>query len=91
MYSYWVDITDDDIEKERKRLDIEGFSKERLDQELESYGITKESKGVKKSVVRNNILFDDYVDILKQGKIHTIISGNYSLIRLILYHRGSIE
>ncbi|CAG9814145.1 unnamed protein product [Phaedon cochleariae] len=37
MYIYKLDITDEDIEKERKRLERKGFSKERLDRELENF------------------------------------------------------
>ncbi|CAG9817776.1 unnamed protein product [Phaedon cochleariae] len=72
MYSYKLDITDEDIEKERKRLERKGFSKERLDRELENFGINKKSKGVKKCVVKNKLTSDDYVNCLTAWKGKTV-------------------
>ncbi|CAH1119508.1 unnamed protein product [Phaedon cochleariae] len=78
MYSYKLDITNEDIEKERKRLGRKGFSKERLDRELENFGITKKSKGVKKCVVKNKLTFDDYVDCLTAWEEKTVAQQTIS-------------
>ena len=73
---YTFKLMPDYEERKRKRmlLEEEGYEDE-IDELLSNEGITKKAKGVKKSVVRTKITFDDYIYCL-ENSAEKIISQN---------------
>ncbi|XP_072388457.1 uncharacterized protein [Diabrotica undecimpunctata] len=71
MYTFKLQITDEEREKERQRLERKQLNKERIECDLGNLGITKKAKGVKYNIVRNKITYEDYEKCLKEFKLQT--------------------
>lgn len=72
---YTVKNSNDEIDVKKRQWEKEGHDPEEIESMAQNYGITKKAKGIKKSIVKNNICFDDYIECLETWK-HKIISQN---------------
>lgn len=67
--------TEEDVEKKRKKLLEDEYDDNEIDRNISNMAVTKYAKGVKSSVVKKNITFDDYVVYLESLKLK-IVSQN---------------
>ncbi|XP_074042573.1 uncharacterized protein [Leptinotarsa decemlineata] len=87
LYATKVLTTEGDYEKERKKLLNEGYDEDEIAMELKNLGSTKKAKGIKTSVVKTTITFDDYEECLNNWKCMSITQR---LIRSDKYQVHSI-
>lgn len=65
MYATKILYTPEEMNEEQ--IKMENLNKEHAEilNELSNFGVTKKIKGIKKSVIKNTIVFDDYVECLE--------------------------
>ena len=88
MHATKLYYTPEEIEKERIKLEKNDIKREQIMACFKNKGVTKKIKGVKKSVIKNNITFEDYVDCLETFN-EKIISQN--LIRANKYELYTLK
>ncbi|CAH1115853.1 unnamed protein product [Psylliodes chrysocephalus] len=64
LYSLKVLVTDDAVLKMRKELEEKEYDEEEIEEMIRHFGVTKKAQGVKSSVVKTKINFDDYIECL---------------------------
>lgn len=65
MYATKVLYSPEEIERERIKLEKVNRERSEIERALANLGVVKKIKGVKKSVIKNKITFDDYVECLE--------------------------
>lgn len=78
LYTLKVLATPEDLARSRSKLEVLEFKQEEIELELGNAGLTKKAKGVKRSVLKTKITFEDYVECLENFKE---ISVNQNLIK----------
>lgn len=84
---YTVKNSNDEIDVKKRQWEKEGYDPEEIETMCQNYGVTKKAKGIKKSIVKNKISFNDYIECLETWK-HKIISQN--LIQAKEHHVHSL-
>ncbi|XP_044760245.1 uncharacterized protein LOC123317702 [Coccinella septempunctata] len=84
---YAVKTSKDDLNVKKQRWVEEEYEADEIESMCRNYGTTKKAKGIKKSIVKNRICFDDYIECLETWK-HKIISQN--LIQVKEHHVYSL-
>lgn len=72
---YVVKNSNDEIDVKKRQWEKEDYDPEEIKSMCRNYGTTKKAKGIKKSIVRNRICFEDYIECLETWK-HKVISQN---------------
>lgn len=65
-------ITEDDKNAKRLKWKNEEYDSEEIESLIQNYGVSKKAKGVKKSVVRSGISFEDYIECLETWEKKTV-------------------
>ncbi|XP_044752908.1 uncharacterized protein LOC123312509 isoform X1 [Coccinella septempunctata] len=72
---YAVKTSKDDLNVKKQQWVEEEYEAGGIESMCRNYGTTKKAKGIKKSIVKDRICFDDYIECLETWK-HKIISQN---------------
>ncbi|KAK9878806.1 hypothetical protein WA026_003644 [Henosepilachna vigintioctopunctata] len=72
---YVVKNSNDDLNVKKRQWEKEEYDPEEIESMCRNYGTTKKAKGIKKSIIKNNICFEDYINCLETWK-HKTISQN---------------
>ncbi|CAH0555862.1 unnamed protein product [Brassicogethes aeneus] len=75
LYLTKVLQTEENVTKNRKKMQDAEYDDEEIDAEIKNMGITKKAKGVKSFIVKTEISFEDYVECLDSLK-QKIVSQN---------------
>lgn len=65
LYTLKVETSENEFNQLRKKLQLEDYDDDEIENIVQNYGKTKKAKGVKKSVVNTKICFEDYVACLE--------------------------
>ncbi|CAH0563067.1 unnamed protein product [Brassicogethes aeneus] len=68
LYSTKVLQTEEDVTKNRKKMQDAKYDDEEIDAEIKNMVITKKAKGVKSSILKTEITFEDYDECLDSFK-----------------------
>uniref|UniRef100_A0A6P7GLM1 Uncharacterized protein LOC114338283 n=1 Tax=Diabrotica virgifera virgifera TaxID=50390 RepID=A0A6P7GLM1_DIAVI len=75
LYATRLNTTNNEVHQLWEKYQKEEYDEDEIKEIIMNHDVTKKAKGVKKSVIKNKITFEDYVECLETNK-HKITSQN---------------